>query len=549
MRTLESSLLTYALNSLWQVPLVFATAWLAARVSRRAGPAFQHRLWVSALFVEVLLPACSFQPAEAISALQHWFLPFLHTHPHPTAEVTVIMGEVHVEGGLQLAPALLSAIALLYIGTLIFFAAKLCTCIYRTLSLRRRTEPLTLSGDASHSYHRYARLFAVSNAVLATSAEIAGPMTLGIRRPMLLLPNGFQAGLASEDLDAALAHEFAHLRRRDFAKNLFYEALSLPAAFHPLLWFTHSRIAESRELLCDSMAAGVVAGPQRYARSLLRLASRFAEQTLAPTTHAIGIFDANHFKNFERRVMHLTNNPMELKGARRLATAAICLCLLCGACTSALAFRMQIAAPEPQPTPQATPQPTLQASPQPTPQPAPAVIAVPRAAAGEPAQSFVVDIPASTIAATSTAPIKVITSPYTEAAVRIDNVNVHTVVDANVHAAVSNNVHATVNANIQAAQDSPARVSGGVMAGNRLAGTQPVYPPDAKAAGIEGSVILHAVIGKDGTMKELSVVSGPKELQDSALNAVKQWTYKPYLLNGDPVAVETTITVNFSLQK
>jgi outer membrane biosynthesis protein TonB len=62
-------------------------------------------------------------------------------------------------------------------------------------------------------------------------------------------------------------------------------------------------------------------------------------------------------------------------------------------------------------------------------------------------------------------------------------------------------------------------------------------------------VVLNAVIGKDGTVQNLNVVSGPGELQQSSLDAVSQWTYKPYLLNGDPIEVETTINVIYSLAK
>ena len=90
-------------------------------------------------------------------------------------------------------------------------------------------------------------------------------------------------------------------------------------------------------------------------------------------------------------------------------------------------------------------------------------------------------------------------------------------------------------------------VSGGVMAGNILTKVAPVYPDDARAAHISGTVVLHAIIGKDGVIEKLVVVSGPKELQRAALDAVRQWVYKPYLLNGNPTEVDTTIKVNFSL--
>jgi TonB family protein len=90
------------------------------------------------------------------------------------------------------------------------------------------------------------------------------------------------------------------------------------------------------------------------------------------------------------------------------------------------------------------------------------------------------------------------------------------------------------------------RMSGGVAAGMIKARVQPVYPPDAKAAGIQGAVVLDAIIGEDGKIQSLNVLSGPPELTKSAIDAVSQWVYKPYLLNGEPTAVETTITVNYS---
>jgi TonB family protein len=153
--------------------------------------------------------------------------------------------------------------------------------------------------------------------------------------------------------------------------------------------------------------------------------------------------------------MNLTHHSMELRGAARLATAALSLLLIGGACTSALAFRMQVDAPSAQ---IAAPAPTTQ-------------------------------------------PEKVL------------------------------------------------RVGASVINGNRLTFVAPVYPPDAKAARLSGTVVLHALIGKDGVIKELAVFSGPQKFRESAIEAVKQWTYKPYLLNGNPTAVDTTITVNYALKQ
>jgi TonB family protein len=75
----------------------------------------------------------------------------------------------------------------------------------------------------------------------------------------------------------------------------------------------------------------------------------------------------------------------------------------------------------------------------------------------------------------------------------------------------------------------------------------PIYPVDAKRAGVQGTVVLEAIIGKDGTIRNLNVVSGPDMLQQAAIDAVHSWRYRPYMLNGEPVEVRTKINVIFTL--
>jgi protein TonB len=96
---------------------------------------------------------------------------------------------------------------------------------------------------------------------------------------------------------------------------------------------------------------------------------------------------------------------------------------------------------------------------------------------------------------------------------------------------------------------SKVNISGGLAQG-MLIHTAPVeYPPGAKAAGITGTVVLKAVIDTDGRIKELSVISGPAMLQQAAADSLRQWRYKPYLLNGKPVSVSTTVNIAFTLGK
>jgi len=93
------------------------------------------------------------------------------------------------------------------------------------------------------------------------------------------------------------------------------------------------------------------------------------------------------------------------------------------------------------------------------------------------------------------------------------------------------------------------RISSGVAVGLLMNKVPPQYPDGAKQARIQGQVVLRAEIDKDGNIEKLTTVSGDPLLAPAALEAVKQWKYKPYLLNGQPVNVETEVIVNFTLSR
>ena len=94
--------------------------------------------------------------------------------------------------------------------------------------------------------------------------------------------------------------------------------------------------------------------------------------------------------------------------------------------------------------------------------------------------------------------------------------------------------------------DHPIRISNW-SEGNVIRRVQPIYPTLARQARIEGPVQLRAIISRTGTIENLTVIRGHAMLVTAAVEAVKQWRYRPYLLNGEPVEIETEITVNFTL--
>jgi TonB family protein len=452
MTTLESFLLSYLLNALWQVPLLFASGWLVARALRKLGAAAEHRVWVGTLLLQALLPALSALPWDFLRSLFRLpDTPLRNADPH----VSVVMGAGATFGS-RLPGSLLAGTAIAYAVAIAYFAARFAWRLHKTRSLRRNAAHIELPAEAARHWTQCAHTFGVSHASIAVSSQVFGPVTIGIAHKLVLLPARMLQALPEAELRAAIAHEFAHMRRHDFLKNLAYELLSLPISFHPVFRLTRERLTESREMVCDQIAAEITnrfanpsGEPHPYARSLLRLASLLVDATPNRTPHAIGIFDAT---TFERRVMKLTEKQTRVSARRRFAAVAASALLGLATCASAVALSLHV----------------------------------------------------DPIAGDE----KAATSPH-----------------------------------------DPVNVSPDVMAAQLLKKTTPVYPPDAKKARIQGTVKLNAIIGKDGAVEQLKVISGPAELQQSSLDAVHQWTYKPFLLNGEPVEVKTTININYSLKK
>lgn len=92
------------------------------------------------------------------------------------------------------------------------------------------------------------------------------------------------------------------------------------------------------------------------------------------------------------------------------------------------------------------------------------------------------------------------------------------------------------------------KIQSGVMSGRLVKKVNPVYPPEARSAYIQGTVMLMAIISKEGDIVNLEVTDGPIELAGSAVDAVRRWKYLPYTRNGEPIAVQTAIQVNYQLR-
>ena len=171
-------------------------------------------------------------------------------------------------------------------------------------------------------------MFYVQTASMLHSGDVPGPVAAGFRRPVLLLPANFIEEHSQTEFLAAVGHECAHMSRHDFRKNLFYEVVGLLTVFHPVTWFIKSQIAQTREMICDRMAAERLLGRRAYGQSLLQLATKMPPAASSGMFHTMGMFDTN---TLERRIMTLMTSLPRVSRIRHylLGLTAMVLLSIC----------------------------------------------------------------------------------------------------------------------------------------------------------------------------------------------------------------------------
>jgi beta-lactamase regulating signal transducer with metallopeptidase domain len=153
--------------------------------------------------------------------------------------------------------------------------------------------------------------------VLLESRAIDDPVTVGVFHPAIILPSKVIPALDEPDLTAILAHEYGHIRRKDFLVHFLCQLAALPVAWHPGIQYLMSKISQTRELACDDYAAGRLGKRIVYARTLLRLAS-LCLQVPRSNAMGLGIFDGD---NLEDRIMMLTEKRTSLSRAGLIGLA------------------------------------------------------------------------------------------------------------------------------------------------------------------------------------------------------------------------------------
>jgi len=475
------------LHFCWQGAVIAVLLWCVLGLLSGRSPRLRYLAACSALALTVLVPLATF---AGIAFDEHalW----------TAGQATVIdAGMVlHVGAGgpaepwlMRIAEALdrsVPWIMLAWLAGVLVFLGRLSAgfLIARRMRLVATQAP---PADLQEMFDDLRHRLRVSRPVrLMKSALVQVPTVIGWLRPVVLVPVSCFTGLSGAQIEAILSHELAHIRRHDYLVSVFQSVIEALLFYHPAVWWVSKQVRRERECCCDDLAVAVGGDALAYAKALSYLEERRSSLPEVALGANGGVLTMRI-----KRLLGCTERSAASQFAAAMVLTVVVAAIAASIGTMARAEAKTAAriAPAMLPVELETPD-ALNMQ-----------IAVPARRAA----SFAVAAVEPPPPAPDGPPTVVNPSPT-----------------------------------------GPIRVSSGTMAKSLIFKPDPIYPADAKAAHVQGAVVLHALISKAGTIENLTVVSGPPMLQGSAMDAVKQWKYKPYLLNGQPTEIDTTITVNYT---
>jgi beta-lactamase regulating signal transducer with metallopeptidase domain len=336
---MERAILEYVANSVWQVPMLAGMAWLAIRLGKPEVQ-MQHRVWIATLALSVVLPLIG----HGVFPIRSWVeICAGHSHRSLTGE-TRRQAQSGLSGAevmrlrervppvsrngianhgpsvpvfaMRLSQSAADWVLAIYFAIILLRLVQLAFARRTAGKLARRATGSTMSPVAQAILERCCSKLRVREPRVLMSDEIRTPMTVGVMRPALLLPQAF-LGSTEREMSAILCHELAHVRRRDYLANWVCQLGSLPIAYHPAAYGMQLEIRRTRELVCDAMAAQAMDSSVDYARCLVTLAQRVRDgERLPQSIQAAGLFDHDVF---EERIMRL----LERKNAMSVRAKAV----------------------------------------------------------------------------------------------------------------------------------------------------------------------------------------------------------------------------------
>ncbi|HJZ82604.1 MAG TPA: M56 family metallopeptidase, partial [Pyrinomonadaceae bacterium] len=313
MTRISEVLVNFVMNAGWQIAVIFVIASIGSYLLRNASANSRHALWLAAFALSVVAPLLSvssissrFEPAvrnitrKSSAPVASDSKPTLTGNSAEADETLVhrlLVRRTQVVTAQPRSVLLVTAALMLFV---LLRAIRLARLWWRKERLCRSARAINLNPVVTAAIDRCRNAFEVNNLSILCSDKAVVPVTLGARKPVIVLPEHFCANLDEETLVSAIGHEVAHVSRHDFAVNLVCEVLSLPISFHPLAYLIKREIERAREVACDELVTETLLTPQVYARSLVRVANATAPRGGAL---ALSILDGNIL---EERIMKLT---------------------------------------------------------------------------------------------------------------------------------------------------------------------------------------------------------------------------------------------------
>ena len=428
-------------NHLWQSTLFAIAVAALIQILHKNQARVRYWTWLAAS-VKFLIPFSALTAVGNYFAVPHtsvatnrFYLEVEEAVVAPANSVVLFQRLTH------LLPAVLCA---LWIGGFLAIAAVWCVRWRRIAIGIRHAVPLAEGREVS-MLRRMERIAGIRTPIaLLASRDSLEPGIFGIARPILVWPAGISGRLDDGHLQAILAHEVWHVRRRDNLAAAIHMMVEALFWFHPLVWWLGARLVEERERACDEQVVALGSEKKIYAESILKVCEFCVQSPLACVAGVTGA-------DLKKRMEAIMNQNV----AKRLDFGRKLLLSIAGFSAIGLPviFGLMHATP------------------------------------------------------------------------------------------------ARAGSNVQSDHAAPVQASRDEMQALILKKVPPQYPEGAKKDHVQGTVVLKATIGKEGDVENLRPISGPTALAWAAIEAVKQWKYKPYMQNGQPVEVETQITVNFTLVK
>lgn len=344
MNSMSEIVVTYVTNCLWMTCVVAAAATLISRALRRTPSCHRHALWVVALSLAVLLPFMTLRHSRQNDEARLESGATTSTLPAGTGVKStswaVWQRMHHRNAPVFLGPLGIELGSLLYIGFVFYRGARLYRGWYSLQAVFHYSKKLQITPRMRTLVEQCHSRLGMKLVPIVLSVNGKGPATVGVRHPVLIVPDWLLSEASEDELCSVLGHELAHVRRHDFLLNLVYEIFLLPISFHPAAALIKARIDQTRELACDEIAVECLSTPAEYAHSILSIAkSMAANQSRATVAYALGLFDTN---TLEDRIMTVLAKANRIGKRWSRASALSASALLTGACLGISGFSIQV---------------------------------------------------------------------------------------------------------------------------------------------------------------------------------------------------------------